>query len=359
MIETGKKYNIFVRMRLVHLNRKFRLGLIIFAAITFIAMVYLIYMAQKSPKYMQQKYPVYSYTHKAQISYEVALIQNPFYPQKSMDEGGVYIRNLIDHIDTLLDYEFDGERAGQIQGKYNAVAMLYCYIKGDSGDKVIWQKEYSLQPDTSFNSNSNQVLLQKKLSLNVNNYNNIIKQMQQTAGFDFNSKLIVTWNIHVEAQTDKGVVNEELSPTMEIPMDSSYFEVSGNMSPNKKGAIQNTRPVISPDYLKREIAYWTALGFCAVLLLFLTLFTAPTAVDEDEVKIRKIFKIHGDRMSAVEGEIEAVSEKVVKVVSIDDLVKIADDIGKPVLFVNKPQVKEISNFYVIDEKIIYSLSLRT
>jgi hypothetical protein len=49
---------------------------------------------------------------------------------------------------------------------------------------------------------------------------------------------------------------------------------------------------------------------------------------------------------------------VIQVKTIDDLVRISDDIGKPILYSNHSGSNNSKKFYVIDEGLLYSLNIQ-
>ena len=351
-VETSKK------VKRLSMNKSLRNVLVMLSAAAILFCTYMIFVTQKYQKYAEVKSSVYSYSNKSNVNYEVFLIPNNIYTQKSIEEGSIYITKLIDYINTSFKYEFSGEKIAQVNGKYNIVAVLEGFLPGDSIDKAIWRKEYTLLPDTGFKEENKRVYIESKIPINIKSYFAFIEAANQTAEVNFLTKLSIKWNVSMEAKTDKGIIKENLSPKMEIPLGSKYFQVGGKLSEEKSGNIEETMKVVSPFYNKKLVFYSVASGIGLIALLFLIFFTSGKAeLSMLDKKRRQIFKEHGNRLAGICCDMTNLSKFIIEVLSIDDLVKIADDIGKPILYKNNINEKEINNFYVIDEEKIYMLNI--
>lgn len=350
----GKKH---IKRLLV--NRWVKIGFTILLSIVILIMGYMILSTQKYHKFTQQKYTLYSYDNSAKVNYEVFLIPNQLYSEKSLKEGKVYITSFVDYLDTNFTYEYNSEIAGKVNGKYNVSAVLEGYLEDEKGSKTLWKKEYELLPEKNFNGNDKIVTVQSKIPVNIKEYNAFVEKISEATGFNCNTRLTIMWNTEIEVKTDKKTINEKLTPTIEIPLNTKYFEIKGNLTDEKKGTAEETRKVISSTYNKKISIYGTVAGLCVVMLLFLIFLTTKMPeLNLISKRRNKIFKEHGSRMVASYNDFADFKANIIEVFSIDDLVRIADDIGRPILYKNSGKTDEINNFYVIDEGNIYMLDIR-
>ena len=176
MIQKVKK-NKNSGIKLVHVNRKLRKGLIISLSICLVILSFCIYRTETKHKYIDREKPVYSYANKAFVNYEVFLLPNEIYSENSLKEGNIYINNLIDYIDTVFKYEFKGERPGEVNGKYSITAMLQGYTSEEGEEKIIWSKKYVLQPETSFTGSDSDFAIEKRLPIKTSIYSEYLKQL--------------------------------------------------------------------------------------------------------------------------------------------------------------------------------------
>lgn len=336
------------------INKILRLALLCLCIVLLSVSVFSLYRTEKFGKYTVKKSPVYSYDNTAKVNYQVNLLDNPLYPEKKLKEGQTCYSNFVNNIDTLFTYEFHGERAATVKGSYNIHAVLEGYESGDKGDKTLWKKDYELQPDTNFEG----VSVQKLMPITTKQYSDYANKVFQAAGVSSSIKLTFMWNVSAEIQTDKGTKNENLTCTMNVPLGAKMLEIKGNLVQSNKGSIEETVKVISTSYKKQLMLYSILLVFSLIFITFIFLFTTPkAAMDPVEKKRKHIFKEHGSRMVALYSEIDTSSKPIIQVLSIDDLVKVADDIGRPILYKGSEEISEIYNFYVLDDKNIYILDI--
>lgn len=344
-------------IKLIVLNKGIRLGGIVLIILLISAIVFLFFSTQKR-KYIEQKIPQYTYNNKANVQYKVYMIPNMLYTQNNLGEGEVYINDFIDNISTLFTYQFDGDSPAEINGEYSIIAVVEGLLGNEKGNKTIWSKEYVMQPETSFSGNDKSFSIQKDIPIKLAQYNSFVQQIMESTKINFENKLTIYWKVSVEAKTDKGEIKEQLTPTMEIPLNNKYFEIGGNLEPEKKGVIEENIKVIAPAYQNKITMCYIGIGICLFGLLFILLFTvSATITDPLEKQLKRIFKLHGDRMVALNDEVEISSNKTIQVSSIEDLVRISDDIGKPILYNKEVNSESNRRFYVVDEKLIYMLSL--
>lgn len=344
-----KKYKI---------NKYLRTGLIIIFILISLTMLFLLLYTQKYQKYVEKKYPLLSYSNKGSVNYNVFLVPNMLYTQKSLEAGGIYITDFIDYINTSFKYEFNSESPVDIQGKYYVSAVVEGTLQDEKTSRSLWKKEFILQPETTFEGRGKALSFQKELPVKLTSFNDFVSQLAKVTSINCDTKLTIAWNIDMQGKTGKETINEHLSPTMEIPLGVRYFEIKGNQVQDKKGAVEETRKVISPSYQKKIILYSCVMGVCLITLIFLLFFTSAFVItDPLQKKLKQIFKHHGSRLAALKDNIDLTNKDMIYTASIDDLVRIADDLGKTILYKNSNNTKEAAVFYVIDDRLIYILEL--
>ncbi|HCX61398.1 MAG TPA: hypothetical protein DHU59_03060, partial [Clostridiales bacterium] len=267
----------------------------------------------------------------------------------------LYITEFVDYIDADLKYEFTGERDAEIKGNYDITAKVKGYI-GD-GEKItnIWEKDFPIKQVKEFNNKDGKVSINEKINLNIDEYNLFVKDITETSKINCQTSLTLSMNINLEGTTDRGNIEEIMSPSITIPLDVPMFEITGN-NIDKPGAIEETVNELLPVNKSQVISYAVILSVFVIALIILIFFTAASPVkDSLEKALGKIFKKHGERLVALGSDIDIRDAIVVK--SIEDLIKISDEIGKPILYKYSENYKEINKFYVSneDEAFVFSL----
>ncbi|WP_127837072.1 DUF5305 family protein [Clostridium prolinivorans] len=305
-------------------------------------------------KYENKKEEVLSYNNKALINYKVNLIPNSIYEEKSLGEGKIYITDYVDSIDTLLNYKFNcKDNIEKIFVDYEVNAVIEGFIGNKKDSKEIWSKKFNLQPKTELVLNKNE--FQKDILIDIKNYNSIVRDMVKKVNTNFSNKLIVTWNINVKGKSSKGEFFEKLSPTMEIPLGESYFEVKGDLLQDKNGSIDNIKKVISDRYIKGIIISSFIIIISIFAFFYILLFTEELENNKETSirKINKILKNYEDMLVALKDEPLEGNETIIKVLDMNGLIKIADDLDKPIFYKYFININDIKYFCVIDNKKAY------
>jgi len=168
----------------------------------------------------------------------------------------------------------------------------------------------------------------------------------------------VLMNINLDASTEKGPIKETLSPGVIIPLNTKYFEIQKSQTGEKPGKIEATQKVPLPVDRMTVVVYSISLGVLLLALIYLAFFTITVEKSPLIKALDRIFKKHGSRLVALNSEITSGTPNLFKVKSIDDLVRAADEIGKPIIYRYSTNVREINRFYVFDDSITFIFDVK-
>ena len=344
----------------IKINKRLKIGLIVILVAAIGIISFLLYRAINNPEYKDEKVILYKYNNKSTVNYEVFLKPNILYEKLSLGEGQIYISEFVDYIKTNFNYEFSGDKETDIQGNYSIIAKVSGSIKAEEkGDTTIWQKEFVVLPKKKFKTQNKTLEIKEQVSLKLDEYNEFAKSVTEASKINSTVNLNLVMNINLEVSTDEGLIEDTISPSMNIPLNTTMFQISGNMNIDKPGAIEETKQIQLPVNKKQVIIYGVIIGILLLILIILTFFTkeAPTK-DPLEKNLKKIFKKHGDRLVALNSDPTLTNVNLNQVKSIDDLVRIADEIGKPILYKYSQDYKKINKFYITHEEQIYIFDIR-
>lgn len=339
------------------MEKKLRSRLMIALACFGVLSLILLIFAWTSPGTIEENVPLYSYNHKAEVDYNVILRKNPITTEKSLGKGQFYLAPFIRHINTSFTYEFSGDKVADIKGEYDVIAYVQGIVKELDKIKIIWSKPYRLLSKQTFQSNDKQVSLTKEIPIDIKYYNDFVNKFFEDYKIPTQAILAVYWNVKVDAQTEQGPVQEELSPSITIPLNCSYFEISDDASKTNEGAIETTVTTKAPVNKTKLIIY------SVLAIIFLTGFsvlyfrTGDSTINPIQKQLKKIMKEHGERIVSLDQELIITSESIVLVKAFDDLVRIADELGKPILLKYNQKEDEIPVFYVLNEPRIFTYYL--
>jgi hypothetical protein len=338
------------------INKNIRLGLTVIVIIAILIFSYLIYKEAYNPGFEEQTRAVYSYKNIGSINYSVYLKPNNLYTQSRLEEGKLYITEFIDYIDINFNYEFTGDRAADIKGDYSITAKVKGFTGGGEGVTNIWERDFPIVQHNRINTNDANVSINENVKLNLNEYIAFAREIKEATKISSQTTLTLSMNVNIKGTTDKGDFEELIIPNLVIPLDVMMFEITGDNIIDKPGAIEENIQVQQAVNKNLIIVYGIILFVFVIALIILIFFTAVAPIkDPIEKEIDRIFKKHGDRLVALNSDIDIKKAIVVK--SIEDLVKISDDIEKPILYRYRVDYKEINKFYVIhnDNNFVFDL----
>lgn len=348
------------------IHKRLRIGLISILIILIPLISFLILKEISNPGFEEQKNTLYSYNTKSIIDYNVHLKLNNLYDKTTLEKGKLYITEFVDYIDANFKYEFIGERSADIKGEYNIIAKVNGFT--GEGDKLIniWEKEFPIKQYKYFNSKEGKTSINEKIKLNLSEYNTFVQQIKESSKISCDTILTLSMNVNLKGATDQGTIEEIISPEIVIPLDVSMFEITENNIVNQDKAIEETIQVQLSVNKKLVIIYGVILLVSlSALIVMIFIVKATPEMDPLEKELKRIFRKHGDRLVAINSEaIESMaiySDNAIKnsisVNSFEDLVRIADEMNKPIFYKYSENYKEINNFYLSNEneKYIYSL----
>ncbi|NLY66888.1 MAG: DUF5305 domain-containing protein [Tissierellia bacterium] len=340
------------------INKNLRMGLIIVLIIAIAVISFFLYREVKYPRFEEQNVPVYSYNNKASVGFAVYFKPNELYETESMDKEQIYLTEFVDRIKANFNYEFSADRDASINGSYDIIAKAQGYTTDLNGNiKIIWEKDFTLVPEKNFTINRKVFSLNESVDIKLADYNAFVARIIEASNVNSQASLNVIMNIRLQGDTDYGPVEEAVTPSLTIPLNSPTIEISGNREIEQPGAIEETRQVQLPVNRNRAILYGIIIGVLGIIACFLIFFTEGILRDQYEKTLKQIFKKYGDRFVALNSEIVVRGGNIVAVKSIDDLVRISDELGKPIIYKYSSNYREINKFHVIDENKIYMLDL--
>jgi hypothetical protein len=337
------------------INKKLKITLILSSIILIGISSLLLYREVNMPKFEEQNNTLFSYNNKGTVNYKIFLKPNNLYKENPLGPEKIYITEFVDYLSTNFNYEFSGDKIAKVKGKYNIIARVTGYTNEGENLVSIWEKDYPIILDKDFSFNDENKLINEEVNLNLTEYNKFVEEAIQATKINCDTSLTIVMEITLIGVTDKGTFEESISPGLVIPLNTPLFKISTN-NIDKPGAIEETIQVQLPINKNKVILIGIIMGISLLGLIFLIFFTkdAPKK-DALEKALNKIFKKHGARLVALTSNVNTSNAK--NVVSMEDLVRLADEINKPIFYKHSDDYKEINKFFIIndDELFIFNL----
>lgn len=299
------------------------LGLLFAGALCYACAVF------RKPALTEKRVAVLSYRQKGAFSYSVQISPNSIFPGERLGPGGTYFTKVVKAIDIDFSYIFKADRAAAITATYSVVATVEA--------PKMWRKEFILVPSTEVAAKGDALAISRPFAIDLPYYNDFLKAANEELGATPGEpRLVIKAPVEVKAVSPAGVVKDRLVPEMIIPLQSGCFKVSGDLSPEKRGGLTALRKIADPSLgKKKKLAgiYLAAAGLLLVLWQLVTVGEKKKADDKSERQFEWFLRACGDRIVQAQTGFSLPDGIVsVPLSSPEDLVRVADELGKPVIF---------------------------
>ena len=246
--------------------------------------------------------------------------------------GETIFLKLFDRMDVTFSYRFEPDWAvSQIAEEVEINAILE--------NPGVWSKTFVLVPPTKKSKDFTVTFPLEPDHLD--RFRDVYKAIINETGVSTSYNLTIKADVHTTAQTNFGPIDEEFSHTISTTLGSNILEWEGELVDSKPGTIETTRMIPNPNkYGGLSIGsarYLSATIMGVIFILFLyslvmNVWFKPEKLPPIEEEALRAIKKHKDVIVDIEELPEAnARETVIQLSSLDELVKAADGLLKPVL----------------------------
>jgi hypothetical protein len=268
------------------------------------------------------------------------------FAKRTMGPGESYYANLVESIDANCTYSYTADQEAKLKVVYRIVAVVE--------DPEVWVKEFPLVAETVIEGEGKEISFSRQFSFGLDDYENFVEGVNSQLGVvSREPRVTVETRINVIAETEDGQVREELTPSMIIPLAMGEFQISGSMTPQENGSLKKAALIPNPGLRSRKINACLVSG---ALFLLCTAFALLTKAREPKIanSADLLWERYGERMVKA-GDDFVVPDDLIQIplYSMDHLIKVADESGKPIIYHNACSTINASVCYVIDGLTVY------
>ena len=273
----------------------------------------------------------------------------PPVPAKTVGPGEVVFSKLVDKMDMTFSYRFKASRpVNQLSEEVEITAVLE--------NPEVWSKSFVLVPRTKKSGD-----FTINFPLDLGQFAELFATFQEETGAPASPPtLAIKADVHTIAQTDFGPINEVFSQTLSTTLEGGILEWNEELVKSKPNSIERTRMIPNPKrYLELSVSGVRILSAIVAGIIFLlcgyvvwlNLKFKPAEVSmieriEKEVSLTK--KKYGTRLAEATNQTPIEGEKIIALGSIEDLIKVADELGKPIIHQAPGTPEEAHAYYVFD-----------
>jgi len=301
-----------------------------------------------------------SYEEAGEFDYEVYLKPNKLYgstvlrsaglpqpssppPSQTLGPGQVYYPRIVDTIEATFYYQFFCDRPVSGQSEEVEVSAV---IENPGR----WSKSLILVPKTNKMGN-----FAISFPIDIHYFNDVIDAIEKETGVGGGTyDLTIKADVHTIAETELGAIDEVYSQSLEGKLEGNTLSFGEELSQSQTGIIgEATLPLSSGNIwgslsLAGLIVALLALGYFG--WSYVQLRREPAGIDVEAEAARARKKYRQVLVDVEELPSAKPNETLIPLSSLDDLVRVADDLVKPVLH----QVKEGRHVYcTVDGAVRY------
>jgi hypothetical protein len=307
-----------------------------FFAILLAASIGGLYYAYQTPIEAKLVSTSYEYQNQGKFDYTAVLLPNLLYNKTTLGEGEATLyKKITDSIVLNFTYTFNSSKPSNITVSYKT----YEYVTTPQ-----WTKIISETPEETFNTTGieAQVPINDIPILNVSSVESLVARIAQETGIYVTQYTVnVTLQIRVAADYDGGSISDSFTPQL-TATGGDIISIDG-LENSKTGKTTSTETVSQPwvvteRYFFSGFFLASLLGSAIASWRYVKHSPPPHEVMRDE-KIEDIIAPYEEIIFETAGEPENKgATTIVRVKTIEDLVRIADVLSKPVLQTRKTTI---------------------
>lgn len=337
----------------------YRYGIIAVCSILIIVFGYLVVDSGKSesdlkadPNNIVEVKSDINYEHMGGVNYSVLNVKNSIYDDKKLGENMTYISNYIESINVNFNNIISAEENMSIKGVYNIYAELTSYNENDNEKQIIWSKTFEIVPEKNFEVTDEQYEINEVVNIDYNYYNNYAQEIAASSGVN----LPVDLNVKIDGTLLIGdKIKEPINSQITIPLGNNYFNITKSADVNK--LANKEQDVIRKENGESVFGYILGIIICLAVIASINIFTKGKKDNENERNITSIFKNYGSRIVAVKSININNYKNQFNIITKEDMIKLSDELNKPILYKYSIEKKDIEYLYIIDEDTIYILNI--
>jgi len=269
----------------------------------------------------------------------------------TLKPGQVLFSKLVDRMDVTFSYRFRADRPVEVTADVEITAVLEA--------AKLWSKRF---PILSTRSDGD---FEVSFPLDLVYYLELLETIRTETGAAGESSVILTANVHTVAETEFGTIEETFSQSVKGTLKGSVLEWD-ELAKTEPGSIEETSVIPNPNkYLGlsvsgvRILSATLAGGFLLLFLLSAVRYVRfkPAELPPTEKEALRVRKKYRQMMAEATVQTPIKGEKIISLGSIEDLITVANELGKPVIHQAPGNPEEPHAYYVFDGATRYQYVL--
>ncbi len=308
----------------------------------------------------KKQYVTYDETSK--IDYKVFLKDNEFFDNDYLGTDKQYIASLIKYINADFNYKLSLKEK-DVEYKYSYRIEANVSVKEKGTNNPLYNLDQILVNESEYDSSLKEVVINEKVDIDYNYYNNLIKNFINIYGLD-NTESVLTINMYVNVigscEDFEENNKQESVMSLSIPLTTKTvaIDISNNLINNKNNVMQ-CKNIYPNNFMLLLLA--VIFGILDLGLIVITIryeIKTRTAENIYERELKKILNNYSSYIQTLGSDFDFRDYQLLKVNTFTDMLEIRDTIKQPILM--KENNDKTGAYFVIpsNTKILYVYRLK-
>jgi hypothetical protein len=277
-------------------------------------------------------------------------------PETTVGPGSLIFINLVDTMNGSFTFQFQTDKP---VSNLTETASVTAVLEGAS----VWSKSIVVVPPTVETGT-----FTIDFPIDISGLTELLNSINAETGAAASSHtLVFRVDVEVTGESAFGPIDDVFSPTLSTGMDNGMIQWNENLSQTKSGSIETSETVANTNrYLGMSVGGARGFSISIACVLFLAyvflvyLYTKtvkpiePSMLEKEGIRLNKKY---GERMALA---ITRTSDDGVNIVSfsaMEDLVKVSDELAKPIIYQPAIEPEGARLYYVLDGTTRYQYAL--
>jgi len=277
----------------------------------------------------------------------------PYIPpeQSTLGVGPVIPFGLVDRMETSYSYVF---LSSHPVTDFNAEVTVTATLESPD----LWSKSFVLLPSTRQTGS-----FRVEFPVDIVYLSELLSAIRTETGASGEAyNLVIEAFVHVTAHTDYGPIDEVFTQTLSTELGGGTLIWNEELEMTQEDAITTIYIIPNPNrYLGLSVdgvkttSLILGIIFLVIFIVSLLLYnkTKPAELPSLEKEALSIGKKYANRIAQASSQTSVASEKIVLVDSMEDLVRVSDELGKMIIHQPPAASERRHIYYVIDGNTQY------
>lgn len=302
---------------------------------------------------------IYNYTNKFDYSYQVNLIDNPYIKEDVIQDKTIaYVTDLIDNTDFTLNYEYVANKQADLEYSYSIVGKMQVVYTKDGEEQKIWDEEETLLEEKKLEAYSDKININEKLKVDLKSKNELLNDFKQKMGMSIDAIYTIKLKILVSTNVEDEPITVTYAPTVQVDLAEKTSKITGENNKEDSEYISKEYEVKGSTNVVMIIVDIILIGISILLIKYVTKARTTNIVkNEFRQELNRVLKLCQDKIVEVSNKPNEEEENVVFVKDFGEIVKVSEELFKPILYYFDKENEE-AWFSVMSREIVYRYIFR-